>query len=82
MVMGGDEGSREAGGDIVGNVLQPLGGWGRICGFGFWFVLFRTYWIEERSYMSFLLAFTHATENRCNDFFCYCFFICWHFQSV
>ena len=60
MVVGEDEGSRERG--------KSRSGWGysgkcviasgRIAGFGVWFVLFRTYRIEERSYMSLLLSFT------------------------
>ena len=57
-------------------------GGGSTGGLGVSLVLFLTYWIEERSDMSFLLKSTPVIENRSDDFFSGCFLTDWHFQSI
>ena len=59
-----------------------LVGGGSIGGLGVSLVLFLTYWIEERSDMSFLLRSMHVTENRSDDFFSGCFLTNWYFKSI
>ena len=82
MIVEGDKGSRDAGKGYIGKFVIASRWVGEELGMGVWFVLFRTSWIEERSYMAFLLAFTHVTENSSDDFFSCSFFTSWHFQLL